>query len=299
MKPLEVETLCKSFGPKQVLRDVSFSADAGKLVGFLGPNGAGKTTAIRILLGLLRADSGRCQLLGKDCWREGPRVRADVGYLPGEVRLYESLTGASTLDFFAAARGADCRTEIARLRDALQLDLKPSVRAYSSGMKQKLGLIQALMHRPQILVLDEPTNALDPLIRQVLFDELRQRAADGAAVLFSSHTLSEVDELCDEVVILRDGQVVESSTVAALRERALRRVVIRMADDGPTTPPPAPEGLQNASWDDDRLTGQWIGPMAALIEWLHVQRVADVTISPPDLEDLFMAYYNAGGNGSR
>src|SRR5262249_17497329 len=184
---------------------------------------AGKTTAIRIMVGLLRASAGSARLFGRDCWSDGPSLRAEVGYLPGELHLYEALTGRATLEFLAEARRRDCAGEVRRLAQLFDLDLDRRVRGYSRGMKQKLGLIQALMHRPRLLILDEPTSGLDPLMRRCLFDELRSVAAEGRTVLFSSHTLSEVDELCDEVAVLRQGRLVETERIDVLRARAPRR----------------------------------------------------------------------------
>ena len=220
MNAIHTEGLCKSYGSREVLHGLTVSIGEGKLVGFLGPNGAGKTTTIRVLLGLLRATAGRASLLGQDCWSDGHAIRKEVGYLPGELHFYRGLTGRRTLEFLSSARRLDCKAEAARLQERFDLDLDLRVRSYSSGMKQKLGLIQALMHRPRLLILDEPTNGLDPLIRRELYDELRTVVAEGRTVLFSSHTLSEVDELCEEVIILRGGRIVEHDRVDSLRRRA-------------------------------------------------------------------------------
>ena len=157
---------------------------------------------------------------GKTAGATGHAIRKEVGYLPGELHFYRGLTGRRTLEFLSSARRLDCKAEAARLQERFDLDLDLRVRSYSSGMKQKLGLIQALMHRPRLLILDEPTNGLDPLIRRELYDELRTVVAEGRTVLFSSHTLSEVDELCEEVIILRGGRIVEHDRVDSLRRRA-------------------------------------------------------------------------------
>src|SRR5262245_25849574 len=214
---IETSGLSKCYGRRVALQDLSLSVPEGALLGFRGPNGAGKTTTLRILAGLLRATAGSARLFGRDCWLDGPCLRAEVGYLPGELHLYEALTGRATLRFLAGVRRRDCSREIERLGRLFDLELDRRVRGYSHGMKQTLGLIQALMHRPRLLILDEPTNGLDPLMRRCLFDELRAVAAEGRTVLFSSHTLSEVDELCDEVAVLRQGRLVEMERVEVLR----------------------------------------------------------------------------------
>lgn len=291
MNAIETHDLCKAYGGRQVLHHVALSVPDGEIFGFLGPNGAGKTTTIRILLGLLRATSGSARVLGGDAWTDGPRVRAEVGYLAGDVRFYDWFTGRATLEMLDAARGGRCGGEIRRLQRVFDLDLDKRVRSYSRGMKQKLGLIQALMHRPRLLILDEPTTALDPLIREALYCEIRATADDGRTVLFSSHTLTEVEELCDEVAIVRAGRLVEREKIAVLRERAVRRVDLRF--DG--TPPISnlPAGLRLISSSDGRLAGAWAGDIQPLLEWLAVAGVEDVVIAPPDLEDLFLAYYAA------
>lgn len=294
---LEIKNLRKRY-KGFALDGISLSLPQGYILGLIGPNGAGKTTTIRILLGLLRASSGRALVLDQDVWRAGPRLRAEVGYLPGDIRLYDHLTGRATLRFFDAARGGRGGPEIARLAARFDLDLDVRVRNYSRGMKQKLGLIQALMHRPQLLMLDEPTVSLDPLVRRTLSETLREAASEGRTVLFSSHTLSEVEELCDRVAILRDGRLVEQDEITALRRRAVRHVEIRFRRAA--GPPPPPAGLRVAHRADNLVIGAWSGPVEPLIAWLARCPVEDVTIGQPDLQDLFMAYYAkpAGGESA-
>lgn len=293
MHAIETSNLTKRYGTVEVLSRVSMTVEAGRLFGFLGPNGAGKTTTIRILLGLLRASGGEARVLGRNAWSEGVMLRGDVGYLPGDAHFYTQLTGRATLAFLAGARRQNCQCEIKRLQDRFDLDLDKKVRKYSSGMKQKLGLMQAMMHRPRVLILDEPTSALDPLVRQTLFEELRAVAEDGRTVLFSSHTLSEVEALCDEVAILREGRLVVQERVDTLRARALRRVEV-VFEDG------LPQGLPTAMHVQRQhgrtLAATWAGPIPELLGWLRDQRVHDVVLAPPDLEDLFMAYYGEQSN---
>ncbi|MFQ5804854.1 MAG: ABC transporter ATP-binding protein [Phycisphaerae bacterium] len=290
MAAIVTEDLCKRFGSHEVLQRVNLRVPLASRFGFLGPNGAGKTTTIRILLGLLRASAGAARVLDEDAWQNGPPIRRQVGYLPGEVRFYDGLTGRATLNFLNAARGASSHNEIKRLTRRFDLDLDKRVRDYSRGMKQKLGLIQALMHRPQLLILDEPTVSLDPLIREVLYEELRNVTAEGRTVLFSSHTLSEVEELCDEVAILRDGRLIEQEKIEVLRQRAVRRVEILLAEGQPASDPPPQLRVLHRS--DASVSGTWSGPIDALLAWLARSPVRDVTIAPPDLEHLFLAYYS-------
>ena len=287
---LQCLNLRKSYGQHDVLHAVNFEIEAGKLVGFLGPNGAGKTTAIRILLGLLQPDSGSAQIFGKSCQSDGKLIRHEVGYLPGDVHFYANLTGRRTLKYFADARRRDCSAEINRLADVLDLELNKRVRKYSTGMRQKLGLIQAMMHQPQLLVLDEPTSALDPLIRKTVFEELRNVVRQGRTVLFSSHSLSEVEELCDEVIILRNGNIVEQTKIESLKDRALRRVQINFVspNENPADLPPEFNVLEK---EGACLLGTWTGEPGQLIDWLAKIDFEDFIVEKPDLGDLFLTYY--------
>ncbi len=292
MNPIEIRQVRKSYGPTEVLHGIDIGVSPGRLTGFLGPNGAGKTTTIRILMGLIRASAGVASILGKPAREFGHELRSEVGYLPGEVRFYTSMTGRATLNFFANARRRNCRGEIDRLADRFDLDLSRTVRKYSSGMKQKLGLIQAMMHRPKLLVLDEPTNGLDPLVRKALFQELQQVIAEQRTVLFSSHTLSEVEELCDDVVILRDGHVIEQESIGVLKQRALRRVEVQFSFGHAPNPSQLPAEMLLQKQDGNRFTGTWGGTVSDLLKWLSTYSVDDVIIERPGLEDLFMAYYS-------
>lgn len=287
---LQCRDLKKSYGSHNVLHSVDLEIETGKLVGFLGPNGAGKTTTIRILLGLLRPDSGSATIFGKSSQTAGKSIRREIGYLPGDVHFYTNLTGRQTLKFLANARRRDCTAEINRLSDKLELELNKRVRKYSTGMRQKLGLIQALMHKPRLLVLDEPTSALDPLIRKTVFDELRNVVDEGRTVLFSSHSLGEVEELCDEVIILRDGNIVEQRKIESLKNRALRRVRIEFPAVE-SVPVEFPTQLNVLERNKRSVTGTWTGKSGELIQWVSTLDIEDLIIEKPDLSDLFLTYY--------
>lgn len=293
MHAIQLDGLSKSYGSHNVLESISLSVPKGKLIGFLGPNGAGKTTTIRILLGLLRSDSGSAKIFDRDCYRFGKQIRADVGYLPGDVHIYSNMTGLAVLKFFAAARKRDCQSEILRLADAFDLDIGKRVRKYSTGMRQKLGLIQALMHKPDLLILDEPTSALDPLVRKSVFEQLQSVVDDGRTVLFSSHSLDEVEELCDEIVILRSGKIVEHQKIEVLQKRVLKRVKLELESTS-QIPNDWPSQLQMIHEEGHTFEFTWEGPVHELIHWLGGQggfAVNDLIIEKPDLNDLFMTYY--------
>lgn len=288
--------LTKCYGRRCVLQSLRLDVRRGSLFGFLGPNGAGKSTTIRILLGLLRASAGRAAVLGMDVWRDGPRVRREVGYLPGDIRLYEHMRGGKFLRLMDSARGGGGMAEARRLLEVFALDPVKRIRTYSRGMKQKIGLIAALMHRPKLLILDEPTTALDPVMRELLYGELRRARDEGRTVLFSSHTLSEVEQLCSAVAILRDGRLVEQETIDSLRRRAVRR--IELVFDGPPPALPRPPELHVLEQTGALLIGAWRGPTSALLRWLEGVPVRDLIISQPDLEELFLAYYADAGDSA-
>jgi ABC-2 type transport system ATP-binding protein len=287
---IDTAGLAKSYGTINALAGVDLRVPRGSIYGFLGPNGAGKTTAMRILVGLLRATGGSATVLGQDAWRESTAIRGQVGYLPGDVRLHEWMTGQAFLSFCNRARGGGAEREVDRLRERFDLNLDRRIRDYSRGMKQKLGLIAAVMHRPALLILDEPTTALDPLVAATLHDELRRAAGEGQTVLFSSHTLSEVEELCDRVAIIRAGRIVEDSRIDDLRKRALRRVELRM-EPGEYQKLRTPAAWVELERRDGLAVGNWKGSVSDLLAWLNGLKVKDVTITPPDLEDLFSTYY--------
>ncbi|MFQ5502491.1 MAG: ABC transporter ATP-binding protein [Phycisphaerae bacterium] len=294
---VNIQGLVKRYGDVTALAGLDLRVPVGSIFGFLGPNGAGKTTTLRILVGLLRATQGRAHVLSRDAWTDRVDVCAHVGYLSGEVHFHDWMTGADFLRFSDQARGGGAKEEIARLQRQFDLELHRRIRDYSRGMKQKLGLIQAMMHQPELLILDEPTTALDPLIQHVLYEELRAAAAAGRTILFSSHTLSEVELLCDRVAIIRSGRLIEESTIDALRGRALRRVTFRLkADHSPVENPP--EGLEILSTRDGTRSATWQGPVDRLLPWLTASGVEDLIIGPPDLEDLFARYYREDSTAS-
>lgn len=296
---IDTENLTKNYGDFRALDGVSLKVPTGSIFGFLGPNGAGKSTMIRILMGLLRATDGTARIFDRDVWHDGPAIRREIGYLPGSIRFRDFLTGRAMLDFANDARGGGHRAEMMRLADRLSLDLERRIRTYSSGMKQKLGLILALMHKPQLLILDEPTTALDPLVQQVVFDELRETANEGRTVLFSSHTLAEVEQLCKEVAILRAGEIVEQDHIERLKRRSLRHVTVQFRDGAqPAAMNGIPQELQISQQSDGYLSGSWKGDIAPLLRWMADADIEDARIEEPRLEDLFIHYYNSDVNGT-
>src|SRR5262249_20802941 len=285
--------LSKSYGDVRALRGVDLEVRPGEIFGFLGPNGAGKTTAIRCLLDLIRPDAGSVRVLGLDPQAEPVAVRARVGYLPGELRLDDNLTADGGLRFFNRLRRRRADPgHIERLADRVGRALTTPVKNLSKGNKQKVGLVQALMHRPELLLLDEPTGGLDPLAQQEVLGLIRAARAEGATVFFSSHVLSEVEEVAERVAILRRGEVVEVAETAALVNRALRRVRVRFRQPVATGTLEHVPGVTVLGWDDrGGVLLQVSGEMDGLIKALAAFPVADFETERPSLEEVFLAYY--------
>ncbi len=292
MSVIVTDQLTRCYGPRTGIERLDLDVAEGSLFGFLGPNGAGKTTTIRVLLGFLRPNAGRASLFGLDCWRDGARIRQDVGYLPGDLRLYPSATGRELVRIFGLARHRDLAAPGRDLADRLALDLSVPVRKMSRGMRQKLGLILAMAHRPRLLVLDEPTASLDPLMQDQLIQYLRGNAAQGHTIFFSSHTLSEVERLCDRVAIVREGRLVANEPLEALRARARRRFTIRWESEQLSRDMAPPDFLRLDERRQQSWHGSLQGEVPELVRWAATQPIEDLAIGHPDLESLFREYYS-------
>ncbi len=291
---LQIENLTRSYGRRRGIELINLAVPEGSLFGFLGPNGAGKTTSIRVLLGFLRPTHGSARIFGLDCWRASARIKADVGYLPGDLRLYPWINGIWALRIFGTARRRDLTQSGSELAERFSLDLGVRVRNMSRGMRQKLGLILALAHRPRLLVLDEPTSSLDPLMQEELRKQLQEMSRSGTTVFFSSHTLSEVEQLCDRVAIVREGRLVAYESLDGLSRRAGHEVVIRWKDPSQARTLAAPGFLQQVRRDDSTWTALLEGPVDELIRWLAPHAIDDLTVGRPDLETLFRRFYEDG-----
>ncbi len=298
---IEVEGLTKSYGDKRGVIDVSLEVGEGEVFGFLGPNGAGKTTTIRVLMALLRADAGAARIAGLDCWRQSIEVKRLIGYVPGEPSLDPNLTGGQLLEYFANLRGGVDQAYLKRLIERLDLDTSRKFRQYSTGNKRKVVLIQAFMHKPRVLILDEPTNGLDPLNQQV-FDGMVMEARDeGRTVLLSSHVLSDVEKTCTRVGIIREGRLVRVGGVAELKDIKRYEITISFAHpvavetfvrlDGVTDV----ESLSGGS--AVRLAMQ--GAADAVIKAAAQFPVVSLTSYEPSLEDVFLRFYERDGEAPK
>jgi ABC-2 type transport system ATP-binding protein len=293
--PIAITTqgLIKFYGPVQALRGVNLEVQRGEIFGFLGPNGAGKTTTIRCLLDLIHPNGGAVRVLGLDPQANPVAVRARVGYLPGELHLDDNMTVEGALRYFNALRGNKVDWGfVHQLASRLDLDLKPHIKNLSHGNKQKVGVVQALMHRPELLLLDEPTLGLDPLMQQEVLRLITEAKADGATVFFSSHILSEVQTTAERVGIIRRGEVVEVAETASLINRAMRRARVHFKQPVDVSGLATVPGVKLLSQDDGvSVLMQVEGEMDALVKALAAFPVSDFETERPSLEEIFLAYY--------
>jgi len=294
---IHTERLTKRYGPARGVEDVDLDVRQGEVFGFLGPNGAGKTTTIRLLLDFIRPSSGRALLFGLDSRRDSRAIRRRVGYLPGELTLYDSLSGVELLTFFAHLRGLPSIDTGRRIAERLDCDLTREIKALSHGNRQKLGLVQALMGDPELTIFDEPTLGLDPLVQAEFFKLVDELRADGRTLFISSHNLPEIQRLCDRVGIIREGRLLAVETVADLKRRAVRRLELRFTEPVTAERFARVPGVSELVVDGPHLscvlTGS-VDPMLRAALELHVE---DVISREPSLEEIFLAFYGNGVTG--
>jgi ABC-2 type transport system ATP-binding protein len=286
--PLAAENLTKDYGSFRALADLNLSVSAGEIVGLLGPNGSGKSTAIRLMLGFLRPTRGRARIGGFDCWTESVEARRRVAYLPGELRLYDTMTGRRLVTFLAQLRGEEPGPEADALAKKLDIDIDRPLTHMSSGMKRKVALLAVLVPKVPLIILDEPTNTLDPTMRDELLEQLRAARDRGQAVLFSSHVLHEVEAVCDRVAVLRRGELVHVQQMAELREG--RAVSARLTGPPPTSGPGGAD-LAPTAVADGRLQMTFRGPLPVLLDWLARQPLADLVIEPQGLAPIYKKFH--------
>jgi len=291
---ISIDGLIKTFGPVRALDGLDLQVRAGEVHGFLGPNGSGKTTAIRVLLGLYRADAGRVRVLGKDPWRKAVSLHARLAYVPGDVTLWPGITGGEVIDLMGRLRGGQDPRKRADLLERFDLDPSRKARTYSKGNRQKVALVAALASDAEMFLMDEPTSGLDPLMESQFQQYVREMVGQGRTILLSSHVLAEVEALCDRVSIIRNGRTVESGTLTELRH--LTRTTVTAETQRPVEGLDDLPGVHDLVHEDGRVHFEVDGPgLDAALRALTAAGVRSLTSAPPTLEDLFLRHYAADG----
>jgi len=291
---IRTERLSKMYGRTRGLAGLDLTVDTGEVYGFLGPNGAGKTTTIRLLLDLIRPTGGRATVLGLDPRADGVALRRRVGYLPGDFVVDGRQSSRELLTYLGNLRGGVPATRVDALAGRLDLDLSRRIAGLSKGNRQKVGLVQAFMHQPELLILDEPTSGLDPLLQQEFVTMIHEARAAGQTVFMSSHVMSEVQQTADRVGIIRDGTLVTVEQVEALRERAVRRVEIHFASPVSASSFAALPGVSDVTVADTVLRCRLDGRADALVKAAAEHTVISLLSEEPDLEELFLTFYTSG-----
>jgi ABC-2 type transport system ATP-binding protein len=283
--------LSKDYGSGHGLFDLDLDVAEGEVFGFLGPNGAGKTTTIRLLMGVIHASAGTASIFGLDCDRDSVAVKREVGYLPGDLPQFGGMRGSEVVAYLGGMRGTLDQSRVKDLAERFQLDLGRRFREYSRGNKQKLGLVLAFMHNPRLLILDEPTGGLDPLNQQTFHQLVGEVKAAGTTVFLSSHMLSEVEETCSRVGIIRDGRLVSDMSMDRVHEMRFHEVVMEFGGDVPEAAVRTAAGVEDVVVDGKRLTCTVHGGFDPLLRAIRDSNVLDLMSREPSLESIFLTYY--------
>ncbi|MBN2794599.1 MAG: ABC transporter ATP-binding protein [Clostridia bacterium] len=286
---IETNQLTKFYGKAKGIENVSLQVQEGEIFGFIGPNGAGKSTTIRTLMGLIFPTSGEAKIFGKDIISNGPQLRQEIGYLPSEVFYYDKMKVKDLLHYTAGFYKKDTKKRMNELVEIMELDTSRRIEDLSYGNKKKVGIVQGLLHSPKLIVLDEPTSGLDPLMQQKFFDIIKEEHRNGATVFFSSHILSEVQELCNRVAIIKDGSIIKTEDIKTLREDNYKKIFIKGKDlklDQFNL-----QGLTRLILENNELRGFYKGDINQLTQLISQLNLKDVIIEQPTLEEIFMHYY--------
>ena len=290
MEIIQTTKLTKYYGKARGIIDLDLTVEQGEFFGFIGPNGAGKSTTIRTLLGLIAPTSGSAMIFGKDVTKEKEAILQNIGYLPSEALFYQGMKVKEILKLSADLRKRDCAAESKLLCERLQLDTTRKVDELSFGNRKKVAIVCALQHRPELLVLDEPTGGLDPLMQKEFFDILRERNKEGATILLSSHVLSEIQRNCSRAAIIRDGRIIACDNVDVLSKTSAKRVTVHGSVDLEHL-----SGIRDRRDSEDSVSFLYSGDMNSLLCALSSGQVNDLTVSEPDLEEVFLHYYEKDG----
>lgn len=287
---IETANLTKFYGDVTGIKDLTLSVQAGEILGFIGPNGAGKSTTIRLLLSLIYPSSGSATIFGKDVIEYGPAIKRDIGYMPSEVFYYENMRVKDLLDYSASFYGKDCSRRIQELSALLKLDLHKKIDDLSYGNKKKVGIVQGLLHDPQLIILDEPTGGLDPLMQKNFFELLERENQAGKTIFFSSHILSEVQKICDRVAIIREGELITIESMQNLIENNYKRVHMearaKLAADRFKL-----DGITDLKVEDSQVSFLYQGDVNTIARLIAGIDLVDFIVSEPDLEEIFLHYY--------
>ena len=294
MAVIETCRLTKRYGQQRGIEEVTLSVDGGEVFGFLGPNGAGKTTTVRTLLDLLHPTAGTARIFGLDSRRDSVEIHARLGNLPGEFSFEPRLTGREVIALFAGLRGISGLGRGEALAERLQADLDRPIGHLSRGNRQKIGLIQALFHDPELLLFDEPTTGLDPLMQEEFMAIVAEERAQGRTVFLSSHDLDEVERVCDRVGIIREGRLVAVEAVADLTGKAFRHVSLELADPPTTEEFASLPGVLDVAVDGRRISFKATGAVDPIIKAAARHEVLDIELARPSLEEIFLTYYTDG-----
>ena len=289
MSVIEVNHLTKFYGKSRGIVDISFNVDEGEIFGFIGPNGAGKSTTIRLLLSLIYPTKGEAKIFGKDCIKYGPELRQEIGYLPSEVFYYEGMKVIDLLKYSASFYNKDCTDRLYELSELMELDLKRRISDLSYGNKKKVGIVQGLLHLPKLIILDEPTAGLDPLMQHKFFNLIREENERGATIFFSSHILSEVQRLCNRVAIIKDGSIINIQDIKTLQKDNYKK--IRVTAEGLDEKLFLVEGVTKLEKVNESVSFFYKGDINVITGLLHESKISDLTIEDLNLEEIFMHYY--------
>ena len=289
MNVIEINKLSKYYGDVKGCKDVEFNVKEGEIFGFIGPNGAGKSTTIRTMLSLIYPTSGTVTIFGKDAIEFGPEVRKEIGYLPSEIFYYDKMKVIDLLKYSASFYDKDCNDRIYELSAIMELDLDRKIQDLSYGNKKKVGIVQGLLHSPKLLILDEPTSGLDPLMQKRFFDLIREENKKGVTVLFSSHILNEVQQLCDRVAIIKDGEIISIQEIKTLQDDTYKRFTFK--GENLNSNKFKIEGVSNLEQSDTLVTFLFKGDVNSIIAIAAKSKLTDVLVEEPTLEEIFMHYY--------
>lgn len=289
---IEINQLTKYYGKTKGIENVTFNVEEGEIFGFIGPNGSGKSTTIRTILSLIYPTSGQAKIFGMDCIKHAPEIAKRVGYLPSEVFYYDGMKAKDLLNYSASFYKKDCKKRMLELAGLLDLDLNRKIDDLSYGNKKKVGIIQGLIHSPDLIIFDEPTSGLDPLMQQTFFNLLKEENKRGATVLMSSHILGEVQRLCDRVAIIKDGTIIKLEKIATLQEHSYKRIKIEVEGDLPKDHFEI-NGVTDFKAQGNTYSFIYRGDINAMTSKLSGLTLSNLWIDEPDLEEIFLHYYSS------